>query len=295
VAEVAGSVIRANAPAAVRLVQGSHVVVRRLYDHGACYIFQNADGRIFFLIPYERDFTLIGTTDQDFTGDPAEVRASAADIAYLCDSASAYLRKPVTPDMAVWSYSGVRPLYDDGSPAPQQATRDYVLKLDAPAEAPALLSVFGGKITTYRRLAESSLAMLQPHLPAVSGRAAGWTGREPLPGGDFAADGFDQQVAAAAARFGFIPEPTVRRLVRAYGTRIDRVIGGATCQADLGRVFGADLTEAELRYLVNAEWARTAADVVWRRTKLGLRLTADQVVAVEDAMRQMVRETMVAA
>ena len=294
-AEVAGSVIRANAPTAVRLVQGCHVVVRRLYDHEACYILQNADGRVFFLIPYERDFTLIGTTDQDFTGDPADVRASAADIAYLCNSASAYLRKPVTPDMVVWSYSGVRSLYDDGSSAPQQATRDYVLKLDAPPDAPALLSVFGGKITTYRRLAEASLAMLQPHLPARSGRAAGWTGREPLPGGDFAVDGFDQQVAAAAARFDFVPEPTVRRLVRAYGTRIHQLIGDATCYADLGRVFGADLTEAELRYLVNAEWARTAADVVWRRSKLGLRLSADQIAVIEDAMRQMVRAAMVAA
>jgi glycerol-3-phosphate dehydrogenase len=295
VAEVAGSVIQANLPAAVRLVQGSHVVVPRLYDHEACYIFQNADGRIFFLIPYERDFTLIGTTDQDFTGDPADARASAAEITYLCESASAYLRKPVTPDMVVWSYSGVRPLYDDGSSVPQQATRDYVLNLDAPPGTPALLSVFGGKITTYRRLAEASLAMLQPHLPAACGQAAGWTGREPLPGGDFAVDSFEQQLAATAARFEFIPGPTVRRLLRAYGTRIDRLIGDATCYADLGRVFGADLTEAELRYLVNAEWARTATDVIWRRSKLGLRLSADQIASVDDAMHQMVREAMVAA
>ena len=291
VAEVAGSVIRATVPAApVRLVQGSHVVVPRLYDHDGCYIFQNADGRIFFLIPYERDFTLVGTTDQDFTGDPADVRASAAEIAYLCASASAYLRKPVTPEMVVWSYSGVRPLYDDGSSAPQQATRDYVLKLDAPPDAPALLSIFGGKITTYRRLAETSLAMLLPHLPAVSGQAAGWTGREPLPGGDFATDGFDNQMAAAAARYPFVPRPTLRRLLRAYGTRIDRLIGEARCFADLGRVFGADLTEAELRYLVNAEWARTADDVVWRRSKLGLLLSPDQIAAIDDAIGAMVRE-----
>ena len=192
--------------------------------------------------------------------------------------------------MVVWSYSGVRPLYDDGSSAPQQATRDYVLKLDAPPDAPALLSIFGGKITTYRRLAETSLAMLLPHLPAVSGQAAGWTGREPLPGGDFPTDGFDNQLAAAAARYPFVPRPTLRRLLRAYGTRIDRLIGDATCRADLGRVFGADLTEAELRYLVNAEWARTAADVVWRRSKLGLRLSPDQIAAIDDAMGPMVLE-----
>jgi glycerol-3-phosphate dehydrogenase len=295
VAEVAGSVIRANVPAAVRLVQGSHVVVPRLYDHDSCYIFQNADGRIFFLIPYERDFTLIGTTDQDFTGNPSDVHASAAEIDYLCASASAYLSRPVRPDMVVWSYSGVRPLYDDGSSAPQQATRDYVLNLDAAAGAPALLSVFGGKITTYRRLAEASLAMLQPYLPSVSRQPAGWTGRAALPGGDFAVDGFERLVTEAAERFPFVPEPTLRRLLRAYGTRIDRLIGGATCIADLGSGFGADLTEAELRYLVNAEWARSAADVVWRRSKMGLRLTAAEIEAIDDAMRQMLREGVEAA
>jgi glycerol-3-phosphate dehydrogenase len=291
VAQVAGSVIGVSAPTApVRLVKGSHVVVRRLYDHDSCYIFQNADGRVFFLIPYERDFTLVGTTDEDFTGDPTDVRASAAEIAYLCTSASAYLREPVTPEMVVWSYSGVRPLYDDGTSAPQRATRDYVLKLDAPPDAPALLSIFGGKITTYRRLAEMSLAMLLPHLPAVSGQTAGWTGREPLPGGDFPTDGFENQLAKAAARYPFVPAPTLRRLLRAYGTRIDRLIGDATCRADLGRAFGADLTEAELRYLVDAEWARTAADVVWRRSKLGLRLSPEQIASIDEAMGPMVLE-----
>jgi glycerol-3-phosphate dehydrogenase len=288
VAEVAGSVIRANLPAAVRLVQGSHIVVRRLYDHDSCYIFQNADGRIFFVIPYERDFTLIGTTDQDFTGDPSDVRASAAEIAYLCESTGAYLRKPVTPDMVVWSYSGVRPLFDDGSSEPQEATRDYVLKLDAPSGDPALLSVFGGKITTYRRLAESALTLLQPHLPVASGQAAGWTGHETLPGGDFPVDGFDAQVAAAAVRYSFVPEPTLRRLLRAYGTRINELLGNATSYADLGRVFGADLTEAEVRYLMHKEWARTAEDVVWRRSKLGLRLSAEEIAAVDEAMAEAV-------
>jgi glycerol-3-phosphate dehydrogenase len=302
VAEVAQQAIHANTPAAVRLVQGSHVVVPKLYEHESCYIFQNGDGRIFFLIPYERDFTLIGTTDQDFTGDPSNVHASVGEIAYLCESASAYLRKPVTPDMVVWTYSGVRPLYDDGSAAPQQATRDYVLKLDAPPGSPALLSIFGGKITTYRRLAETALAMLQPHLPPVSAQdpvvrkppevclGPGWTRRATLPGGDFPVDGFQQLLAAAAARFPFIAEPTLRRLLRSYGTRIDRVVGEATCTADLGRVFGADLTEAELRYLVHAEWARTAADVVWRRTRLGLRLSPGQIEAIDAAMRLMLAD-----
>jgi glycerol-3-phosphate dehydrogenase len=292
VAQVTASVVHDAPPASVRLVQGSHIVVPRLYPHDKCYIFQNNDSRIFFLIPYERDFTLIGTTDLDYTGDPADVRASAAEIAYLCRSASAYLRQPVTPDMVVWSYSGVRPLFDDGSSAAQEATRDYVLKLDAPPDAPALLSVFGGKITTYRRLAEAALTRLQPHLPVVPGQAAGWTGRTPLPGGDFPADGFEQLVADAAARFPFVDATTLRRLLRAYGTETYTLLGDAACAADLGPVFGADLTETELRYLMRSEWARTAEDVVWRRGKLGLRLSAEQIADVDDAMRRMVQAGM---
>jgi glycerol-3-phosphate dehydrogenase len=287
VAEVAGLAAQAGVATAVRLVQGSHIVVRRLYDHDSCYIFQNPDGRVLFVIPFERDYTLIGTTDQDFTGDPADVRVSAAEIAYLCESASAYLRAAVTPAAVVWSYAGVRSLFDDGSSDPQAATRDYGLKLDAPSGKPALLSVFGGKITTYRRLAESALALLRPHLPPPSGRPAGWTGQQTLPGGDFPVDGFDHLVATVEVRFPFIPRPILRRLLRAYGTEIYRLLGDAKSYADLGRRFGADLTEAELRYLMQAEWARTAEDVVWRRSKLGLRLSVEQIAAIDDAMRRM--------
>jgi glycerol-3-phosphate dehydrogenase len=295
VAEVAGSVIRANVPASVRLVQGSHIVVRRLYDHESCYIFQNDDGRIFFVIPYEHDFTLIGTTDEDFKGDATGVHASETEIAYLCHSTSAYLRLPVTPDMVVWSYSGVRSLFDDGSNTAQEATRDYVLKLDAPDAAPALLSVFGGKITTYRRLAEAALAMLQPHLLPTTGQRPGWTAHAALPGGDFPVDGFATQLAAAVGRYKFVAEPTLRRLLRAYGTRISEILRGADCADDLGRVFGADLTEAELRYLVRHEWARTAEDAVWRRSKLGLRLSGTEIAAIDAAIREMASERMAAA
>ena len=287
VAQVANSVVRANAPASVRLVQGSHIVVRKIYEHDECYIFQNADKRIFFVIPYERDFTLIGTTDQDFSGDASGIQASPAEIAYLCRAASEYLLTPVTPEMVVWTYSGVRPLFDDGSEKAQEATRDYVLKLDAPADAAALLSVFGGKITTYRRLAEAVLAQLGPHLPSVSGAVAGWTGHAALPGGDFPVDGFDAQVAAARQRYPFLEPATARRLVRAYGTRIDLILQGMMSAEDMGRRFGADLTEAELRYLAEQEWARTADDVVWRRSKLGLRLNAEQIGAVDEAMRRL--------
>jgi glycerol-3-phosphate dehydrogenase len=285
VGEVLGSVVRANAPASVRLVQGSHIVVPRLYEHDRCYIFQNGDGRICFAIPYEGEFTLIGTTDQDFTGDPATVRASAGEIAYLCAGASEYFRTPVTPDMVVWTYSGIRPLYDDGASAAQAATRDYVLKLDAPAGQGALLNIFGGKITTYRRLAESALAELAPHLPARAGLPAGWTGRTALPGGDFPATGFAETLRAAAARYPFLPPALLRRLLRAYGTRIDVLLAGCRGMADLGRVWPAGLSEAELRYLVGHEWVRTAEDAVWRRTKLGLRLSAAELAEVEDALR----------
>ena len=269
VGDVLQSVLRANAPSHVRLVQGSHIVVPRLYPEEHCYIFQNADGRIFFVIPYERDFTLIGTTDRDYTGDPAGVHASSEEIAYLCEAASAYFVRPVTPDQVVWTYSGVRPLYDDGASAAQAATRDYVLELDArPGQAP-LLSVFGGKITTFRRLAEAALAKLAPSLPPARGRDAGWTGRERLPGGDFGPLDFPRLLDEAKARHPGTAEATLRRLLRAYGTETDTILAGEGAD----RLIGADLSEAEVRYLYRREWARTADDVAWRRSKLGLRLS----------------------
>jgi glycerol-3-phosphate dehydrogenase len=286
VGDVSHAVLHKSERAPVRLVQGSHIVVPKVYDHPGCYIFQNADNRIFFVIPYERDFTLIGTTDQDYNGDPANVHASAEEIAYLCRSASEYLRVPMTPDMVVWTYSGVRPLFDEsGDTAAQAATRDYVLKLDAAEGSPPLLSVFGGKITTYRRLAESALARLAPHLPLATARPAGWTGKAPLPGGDFPMQGFEARLAAARTRYPFLAEPHLRRLLRAYGTRMEAILAGATTMADLGTVYGADLTEAELIYLVQAEWARGAPDVLWRRSKLGLRLSKAEAVRVDEALQ----------
>jgi len=284
VAEVLNTIVHDNAAASVRLVKGSHIVVPKLYDHDRCYIFQNADRRIFFSIPYERDFTLIGTTDLDFEGDPRGVRASEAEIAYLCDGASDYFKVPVTPDQVVWTYSGVRPLYDDGASEAQAATRDYVLKLDAPTDQPALLSIYGGKITTSRRLAESALAMLAPFLPTAR-RRAGWTGVEPLPGGDFAVDGFDALVAGLVGRYPFLPPALARRLARAYGTKAADVLGTAATLDDLGRQFGAGLSAAEVDYLMHQEWASTAEDIVWRRSKLGLRLSKAEIAALDDYMQ----------
>jgi glycerol-3-phosphate dehydrogenase len=274
--EVLQSTLQTPPPAAVRLVKGGHIVVRRLYQHDRCYILQNKDRRVFFVIPFERDYTLIGTTDLDYKGDLDAVKISSEEIDYLCDAASSYFRAPVTADQVVWSYSGVRPLYDDGASEAQEATRDYVLKLDASEEAPPLLSIFGGKITTYRRLAEAALAILSRRLPPPR-KAAGWTGQDALPGGDFPIDGFETLVSETATRYPFLTRETVRRLVRAYGTRVETLLGGARTQSDLGRTFGADLTEAEVLYLANNEWAMSGADIVWRRSKLGLRMSETEI------------------
>ena len=284
VADVLTGVVRANAGAKVRLVQGSHIAVRKLFDHDRPYIFQNADGRIIFAIPYERDFTLIGTTDRDYVGDPAKVAASEEEIVYLCAAASEYFRKPVERDEVVWTYSGVRPLYDDGASKAQEATRDYVLALDEREGEAPLLSVFGGKITTYRRLAEAALAKVSAHLPAVA--RPGWSGDAPLPGGDFPHDGYDALVAEIVRTYPFLDGGLAARLVRAYGTRTRALLDGARSQADLGQTFGADLTEREVAYLMREEWAATADDVLWRRSKLGLHVSEVQKTALDAFMRR---------
>ena len=241
----------------------------------------------------ERDFSLIGTTDTDYEGDPRDAAASGEEIAYLCRGASDYLRTPVTPADVVWTYSGVRPLYDDGAAKAQAATREYVLELDAPEAGPALLSVFGGKITTYRRLAEAALAKLALHLPPPTGAAPGWTGKAALPGGDFA--DFPAELARMQAAYPSVAPATLHRLVRAYGTGVAELLGPPGAADPLGRIFGADLSAAELRYLARVEWARTGADVVWRRSKLGLRLTAQQVADVDAFLADHLAEQELAA
>jgi glycerol-3-phosphate dehydrogenase len=267
----------------VRLVQGSHIVVRKKYQHDRAYFFQNGDGRIFFAIPYESDFTLIGTTDRDYEGDPADVKITQAEIEYLCDGASEYFREPVKPADIVWTYSGVRPLYDDGSSKAQEATRDYVLKSDhAPGKAP-LVNIFGGKITTYRRLSEAALAQVEK---LIGSRRKAWTAGAVLPGGDFPAGSFDAEVASLRTGYPFLDPAHARRLVRLYGTRARALLGDAGSTADLGRHFGADLYEAEIAYLAREEWAMTAEDVLWRRTKRGLVLTPEQAADVEAFLRE---------
>jgi glycerol-3-phosphate dehydrogenase len=278
-------VVRSHTKAHVRLVQGSHIVVRKLFEHDRCYIFQNGDGRIIFAIPYEGQFTLIGTTDQDYTGDPAKVAISPEETDYLCRAASEYFTRPVTPDDVVWSFSGVRPLYDDGASEAKAATRDYVLEMDAPDGLAAQLSVFGGKITTYRRLAESMLAKLAAHLPKGSEAKRGWTATAALPGGDFPIDGQAALAAALGRDYPFLTEPEAQRLARSYGTRAKVMLGAATDRAALGPWFG-ELSATEVRYLMQQEWARRPEDVLWRRSKLGLHLTSDEQAALAAWMAQ---------
>jgi glycerol-3-phosphate dehydrogenase len=268
-----------NARAKVRLVQGSHIVVRKLYDHDRAYMFQNSDGRIVFVIPYQEDFTLIGTTDQDYHGDPAKVKATPQEIQYLCDSVSEYLAKPVKPADVVWTYAGVRPLYDDGASEAKAATREYVFELDLPGGAP-LLSIYGGKITTHRRLAEEALEKLAPYLKGTKARE-GWTGHAPLPGGDLDVSAIPALSAELLRDYPFITPFHANRLAHAYGTRAVKLLGTAKSIGDLGQAFGASLTEAEVRYLISEEWACTTEDIVWRRSKLGLRLTPEEIAALD--------------
>jgi glycerol-3-phosphate dehydrogenase len=269
-----------NARAKVRLVQGSHIVVRKLYQHDRAYMFQNSDGRIVFVIPYQDDFTLIGTTDRDYHGDPSKVKATTEEIEYLCNSVSEYFAKPVRPKDVVWSYAGVRPLYDDGASEARAATREYVFELDTPGGAP-LLSIYGGKITTHRRLAEEALEKLAPYLQGATARE-GWTGNAPLPGGDMEVSAVTALSSEIARNYPFVTPEQANRLAHAYGTCARKILGDAKAIGDLGQSFGAGLTEAEVRYMISEEWACTAEDIVWRRSKLGLRLSQPEIAAIDD-------------
>jgi len=262
----------------VRLVKGSHIVVHKLYDHDRCYIFQNADGRIIFAIPYEDDFTLIGTTDEDYEGDPKDVKISDKETDYLLSAASEYFARAVTRDQIHWTYSGVRPLFDDGASAAQEATRDYVLKVDGDATTGAAINVFGGKLTTSRRLAESVLEKIEG---VLGKKGAAWTKTSRLPGGDFEPLAFDAEVRRLAKDYPELPAGMVKRLLRLYGSKARVILGDAKTVEDLGKHFGWDLYAAEVIYLVEQEWARTAQDVLWRRTKLGLRVSAEDIARLE--------------
>jgi glycerol-3-phosphate dehydrogenase len=274
--------LRQNSSDRIRLVRGSHIVTRRLFDHDRAYIFQQSDGRIVFAIPYESDFTLVGTTDADHDGPPGSAACTPEEAAYLREAVSGYFKRPVAADDVVWAYSGVRPLYDDGATSATAATRDYVLKVQDQDGAAPLLNVFGGKITTYRRLAEAAIAKLMRYVPKTG---PAWTAGAPLPGGDFPVDGVSDLTARLIERYPFLDMSWARRLVRAYGTEAFDLLGQAQEAGDLGERFGWNLTAAEVRWLIEREWARTADDVLWRRSKLGLRFGADEEARLDEWMR----------
>jgi glycerol-3-phosphate dehydrogenase len=254
----------------IRLVKGSHIVVPRLYPGEHAFLLQNPDRRVVFAIPFEQRFTLVGTTDVDWTGVPAEPSVSEAEIDYLLATVARYFTADVSQDDIVWRYSGIRALCDDGEEDPSQVTRDYGIEVDASAGEAPLLSVFGGKITTYRRLAEKAVERLATF---VSTEHGGWTERAVLPGGDFPNIDLEGYSSMLAERFAPLPSELIARLVRTYGTRTERLLDGARSISDLGEHFGGGLYAREVDYLISREWARSAEDVLFRRTKLGLQAT----------------------
>jgi glycerol-3-phosphate dehydrogenase len=270
ISEVMTRRVGAGAHSPLRLVKGSHIVVQKLFDHASAYIFQNADRRIVFAIPYEQDFTLIGTTDVDFAGDIDNIGASEEEVSYLCRAASDYFIRPIAASDVVWAYAGVRPLYDEGDVSAHEATRDFVLELEGRPGEPPLLNIVGGKITTFRHLAEEALKKFASAFPDAG---PPWTRGSALPGGEFRFDQRDQLVRDLAAKVPSLGAATVDRLARTYGTMAETIFSGVIEAADLGIRFGADLYEREVEHLVRNEWAISADDILWRRTKLGLRMS----------------------
>jgi glycerol-3-phosphate dehydrogenase len=276
IGEVAETVMRQPLTAPVRLIKGSHIVVRRRFEHDGGYVFQVADGRVVFALPFADDFTLIGTTDENFVGDLASPAPDPEEITYLCDAVNQYFRDKITPDEVVWSFAGVRALHDDGAQNPEDFTRDYELVLDEKIGEAPLLTIYGGKITTHRKLAEAAMEKIGVFF---EGRPP-WTANSTLPGGDFDPDGFYELVSETVGRWPFLSEPHARRLVRAYGRRTERILKDAQSMEDLGPLLTGDLTGSEIRYMVEHEWAQTAEDVLWRRSKLGLTSTAGERSAI---------------
>ncbi|HUN50473.1 MAG TPA: glycerol-3-phosphate dehydrogenase [Candidatus Sulfotelmatobacter sp.] len=266
--EAVTGVLRLESANQVRLIKGSHIVVPRLFTGEQAYIFQHPDRRVIFAIPYEERFTLIGTTDIPVAHEPHEVAIDDDEIAYLCEAVSRYFTVPVTPASVVWTYSGVRPLYDDGKSDPSAITRDYVLELDA-GGAPAL-SVYGGKITTYRRLAEHALEKLAPFFPGLK---PAWTRHGALPGGDLGTAGVADFADGLARAYPGLDRALLAAYARRHGSRTRDLLGDAKGAADLGEDFGGALYAREVEWLLREEWAETAEDVLWRRTKRGLHLT----------------------
>jgi glycerol-3-phosphate dehydrogenase len=277
IGEVAEAVIRQPLPRPVRLIKGSHIVVRRRFEHDYGYILEAPDRRVVFVLPFGEEFTLIGTTDEKFVGDLNAPAPDLDEINYLCGVVNRYFRDQISPDELVWSFAGIRSLYDDGAAKPEDVTRDYELSLDErPDEAP-LLTIYGGKITTYRKLAEAALTRIGRFFQA----RPPWTAGSRLPGGEFAPEEFDAEVAEARHRWPFLSQAHAKRLMQAYGRRMERILKDARTLGDLGQSFAGDLTMAEVRYLMENEWAQDVDDILWRRSKLGLKIAPEERAALD--------------
>ncbi|WP_336276898.1 glycerol-3-phosphate dehydrogenase [Bartonella sp. CB178] len=264
----------------VRLVKGSHIVVPKLYTHDRAYIFQNSDGRIIFSIPYQEKFTLLGTTDCEYQGDPADVHITDSEIDYICTAASEYFLQPVLRRNIVWTYSGVRSLYNDGASKVQEITRSYVLKEIGGKDTPKILHLYGGKITTYRKLAEDVIKIVEKTLGT---KGAPWTANSTLPGGDFPYDKIDMLENEIALLTSDLDSFTHRRLARSYGS--EALVLFADGKADRGKNFGHGLYEIEVKWLMEKEWAKTCEDVLWRRSKLGLLFNKNEVEVLSSYMK----------
>ena len=265
-----------------RLVKGSHIVVPKLFDHPYTYIFQNPDNRILFAVPYEQNYTLLGTTDMEIEGEPGSIEIDDSEVEYICSAVSEYFNKPVKTDDVIWSYSGVRPLYDDASANASKVTRDYKLDLDTRKGTP-VLSVYGGKITTFRKLADQAVDMLTEHLSISK---SDWTRSASLPGGDIPDMDFDAYLSASGKRHPWLKEPLLYDYARNYGTCMEKLLQGCQNMDDLGHHFGGLLYQKEVDYLQQYEWAQTAEDILWRRSKKGLQLSADEIRKLQEFLNQ---------
>ncbi len=278
-------IVALDVPFGLRLVQGSHIIVPKLYDGDHAFILQNDDRRVIFAYPYESNYTLIGTTDVELHGAPERCAASEEEVRYLCRAVNRYFLREVTERDVIHRYAGIRPLFDDGAGNPSQVTRDYALRISGEPGDAVLLSVFGGKITTYRRLSEEAVDTLRPWFPDMTGH---WTEGEPLDGGEPGVGGISGFLLRAAHKYTWLPQAALNALVRRHGSNLDAVLAGATKLTDMGACFGGELYAREVDWFVEQEWAVTGEDVLWRRTKCGLHLTLVQQQAVTEYIKQRV-------
>lgn len=285
VEEILTGRLQQDTKASVRLVRGSHIVLNKIFEHEQPYFLQLSDGRVIFAIPYETDYTLIGTTDHDYDGNAQDVVCTPEEQDYLLRAVGQFFKIPPTAGDVVWTYSGVRPLYDDNASDATAATRDYVLSVNDQDNDLPLLSVFGGKLTTHRKLAEDALAKLASFYPSMNGN---WTADAALPGGDFPVDGVIDLRDSIMEKYSFLSEVWAIRLVKSYGLDVFKIYGSAKNYKDLGMDFGATLYKTEVDWLIQNEWAKSAKDIIWRRSKLGLRLSNEEIFQLDTYVSQTV-------